>query len=120
MEMKKHWRDSANKLPRRLICYLVVLACLSSLTVEAADNEKCPNTPQCICKWSGGKRMADCSNAGNQIILTYNSSSMVLPCSVRISRPPLGVLWHTRILVIVIISLVAQHTTYIRTLYPYL
>jgi len=80
MEMKNHWRVSGNKWPPRLICYLIVLACLGSLLeVEAADNEKCPNTPQCICKWSGGKRMADCSNAGNLSSFTSLFINHLLP-----------------------------------------
>ena len=72
MEMKIHRRGSQNKLlvlsKHKLICYVVLLACLAGLA-DSAENEKCPNTPQCICKWSGGKRMADCSNAGNNFIL---------------------------------------------------
>ena len=71
MEMKIHRRGSQNKLlvlrKHELICYAVLLACLAGLA-HSAENEKCPNTPQCICKWSGGKRMADCSNAGNNFI----------------------------------------------------
>ena len=72
MEMKIHRRGSQNKLlvlsKHELICFVVLLACLAGLA-HSAENEKCPNTPQCICKWSGGKRMADCSNAGNNFIL---------------------------------------------------
>jgi hypothetical protein len=48
----------------RIHLALWVVACLTS-SCRSAENERCPGTPQCICKWSGGKRMADCSNAGN-------------------------------------------------------
>ena len=30
---------------------------------EKFQGESCIKTPKCICKWSGGKRVADCSNA---------------------------------------------------------
>ena len=69
--MKIHRRGSENKLlvlsKHELICYAVLLACIAGLA-HSAENEKCSNTPQCICKWSGGKRMADCSNAGKKLI----------------------------------------------------
>ena len=35
--------------------------CRSS--IEKFEGKSCLKTPKCICKWSGGKRVADCSNS---------------------------------------------------------
>lgn len=51
-----------NQQPILLVVLLLVLL-LVDLNL-GADSEKCLNTPQCICKWSGGKKVADCSNGG--------------------------------------------------------
>jgi len=52
--------------------FWTVLAVLATVC-RSAENERCPNTPQCICKWSGGKRMADCSNAGSLKVSAHYS-----------------------------------------------
>ena len=44
---------------------LLVVLSLALATVGANyDVERCPETPECVCKWISGKRVADCSNAG--------------------------------------------------------
>ena len=46
--------------------FVLVLVGAAVATAAAAQFQTgpCANTPQCKCKWSEGKRMADCRNAG--------------------------------------------------------
>ena len=48
---------------------LLALLALSTVT-NAFNSGPCIGAPRCKCKWSQGKRMADCSNAGFQSVPT--------------------------------------------------
>ena len=54
-----------NKMSLSSVLILMILAgqalCRSSSGYH--QGHTCPNTPACICKWSDGKRVADCSNS---------------------------------------------------------
>ena len=61
-KMSPDKKDSAYLV---LILMVLVGQSLSKSTSEYYQGQqRCPNTPSCICKWSGGKRVADCSNSG--------------------------------------------------------
>ena len=57
---------------------LLVGAAAAMAAVAAAQFQTgpCANTPQCKCKWSEGKRMADCRNAGFNAIPTTLSDDI--------------------------------------------
>ena len=48
-----------------IILVLTILAgqAFSKSSLDYHQGHICENTPACICKWSGGKRVADCSNS---------------------------------------------------------
>ena len=51
------------KLSIYLILAVLIGESMARSSSEKFQGESCIKTPQCICKWSGGKRVADCSNA---------------------------------------------------------
>ena len=51
------------KLSLYLILVVFVGYSMGRSSSEKFQGESCVKTPKCICKWSGGKRVADCSNA---------------------------------------------------------
>lgn len=62
---------------------IVMAAAVLSLLAdaEAFKTGSCLNTPRCTCKWSEGKRMADCRNAGFQNVpdtLTHDIQTLIL------------------------------------------
>ena len=46
-----------------LLLVLFVGQSMSRSSIEKFEGKSCVKTPKCICKWSGGKRVADCSNS---------------------------------------------------------
>ena len=57
--------DKNGKVYLLLILMVLVEQSLSTPTSEYyRGQQRCKNTPVCTCKWSGGKRVADCSNSG--------------------------------------------------------
>lgn len=42
----------------------VLFVPLASAGLDGPASDSCANTPKCKCKWSSGKSVADCSNAG--------------------------------------------------------
>lgn len=54
-----------NGMPLSLLLILTLLVgqALCKSSSEYHQGHTCVNTPACICKWSGGKRVADCSNS---------------------------------------------------------
>ena len=62
--------DKANphKIRMKLSICLLLVSLFVGESIARSSSEKfqgnaCVKTPKCICKWSGGKRVADCSNS---------------------------------------------------------
>ena len=59
---------------------LLLAALVAAASVRAAAAQfqtgPCANTPACKCKWSEGKRMADCRNAGFNAVPTTLSDDI--------------------------------------------
>ena len=48
-----------------LLTLLSASCCPAALaSYQEEEAERCPGTPQCVCKWISGKRVADCADAG--------------------------------------------------------
>ena len=51
-------------------------AAMASMAAALFQTGSCANTPQCKCRWSEGKRMADCRNAGINAVPTTLSEDI--------------------------------------------
>jgi hypothetical protein len=60
---------------------LIILVVLTTFlpSISNANSSLCPTEPRCRCKWSGGKRSADCSSSGlTSIPDTLSSDTQVI------------------------------------------
>ena len=58
--------------------FLLLLGAVMAMSAVSAQFQTgpCAGTPQCKCKWSEGKRMADCRNAGFNAVPTTLSDDI--------------------------------------------
>ena len=57
-------RNDPNTKMNWVLLLLAGAAAMAAVASAAFQTGPCANTPACKCKWSEGKRMADCRNAG--------------------------------------------------------